>query len=64
MQITIPRWLGLLVMLILRPGVSAFCSAYLMMYADGQWYHFFAGAIALKSCFEARDIYKEVRDAG
>ncbi|CZY60327.1 hypothetical protein [Enterobacter hormaechei] len=64
MEITLPKWLGLLVMLILRPGVSAFCAAYLMMYADGQWYHFIAGAIALKACFETRDIYKDVRDAG
>ncbi|MFZ4147497.1 hypothetical protein ACEV7C_08860 [Enterobacter ludwigii] len=64
MQITLPKWLGLLVMLALRPGVSAFCASYLMMYADGRWYHFFSGAIALKACYEVIDIYKEVRDAG
>lgn len=63
MQITLPKWLALIVILILRTGVSAFCAAYLMMHTDGQWYHFISGAIALKACFDARDIYKVVRDA-
>ncbi|WP_163305490.1 hypothetical protein [Enterobacter ludwigii] len=63
MQITLTKWICLLIMLILRPGFSAFCAAYLMSYADGQWYNFIAGAIALNACFEARDIYREIRDA-
>lgn len=63
MQITLPKWIGLLIMLILRPGIGASCSAYLMLYADGSWYHFISGALAFKALFEANDIYKEVRDA-
>lgn len=62
MQITLPRWVGLLIMLILRPGITASCAAYLMLYADGGWYCFLSGALAYKSCIEAHDIYKEVRD--
>jgi len=48
---------------ILRPGITASCAAYLMLYADGSWYHFLSGALAFKSCIETHDIYKEVRDA-
>ena len=63
MQITLPKWIGFLIMLILRPGITAFCAAYLMLYADGSWYHFLSGALAFKSCIETHAIYKEVRDA-
>ncbi|EKQ4677549.1 hypothetical protein P5M41_002001 [Salmonella enterica subsp. enterica serovar Ruiru] len=63
MQITLPKWIGFLIMLILRPGITASCAAYLMLYADGSWYHFLSGALAFKSCIETHDIYKEVRDA-
>ncbi len=63
MQITLPKWIGFLIMLIFRPGITASCAAYLMLCADGSWYHFLSGALAFKSCIETHDIYKEVRDA-
>lgn len=64
MQITLPKWLGLLTMVILQPGISAFCATYLMVYSDLKIHHFVAGLIAYKACIEARNTYRRVRDAG
>lgn len=59
-----PKWLRVLINLILRPGVGAFRATYLMLYANGQLYHFLAGAIAFKACIEFSDVCREARDAG
>ncbi len=64
MQITLPKWLGLLVMLILCPGVCTFCAVFLMIYTDDKWSYFVAGAIALNAFLQARGIYRILRDAG
>jgi hypothetical protein len=34
-----------------------------MLYANGQIYHFLAGAIAFKACIEFSDVCREARDA-
>ena len=63
MQITIPKWLGLLAMVTLQPGIGTFCATYLLVYSDLKNHHFVAGLIAYKACIEARDTYRRVRDA-
>ncbi len=63
MEITLPKWLGLLVMIILRPGISFFCATYLIVYTDLKIHHFVAGLIAYRACIEVRDTYRMVRDA-